>query len=390
MVQVYHILTQVINADYFPKDYTDARARFLRDVQNVPGEKQTLTWDIPSRTERDLATDVLFLPPLRSAGKLFVLISGVHGLEGYAGNALQSMFLREFLPRLNRQNTGVLMIHALNPFGFKHHRRGTEGNVNLNRNCSTNGSLYSFKNPAALELVKRFIPRTPVEATTCHLMTRMRRENGSIWFDDVALDEFVKGVGMGQFESNEALEFGGFGPEPQIEELIAQLKKLMPDYQDIVLLDLHTGLGDRGRLHLLTGDTDGSVHPALFKELFDVEKDKEFYAFTPAEEEGFYKTLGATNNIFPELARPHQRVCALTMEFGTLGHDLEAQLLGLNRWMLEEQGLIFGYKNPQLEKKLRADYFEKFFPSDPAWRKSVIAAARGLFERVFTRAGVLN
>lgn len=379
-----------MSGDLFPKDFADARARFLRATESVAGEKQTFKWNIPSKSEEGLSTDVLFLPPRSRADRLFVILSAVHGPEGYAGHAIQSMFLRDFVPRLRREGTGVLIVHAMNPFGFKNHRRGTELGVNLNRNCSTTTELYKFKNPTSLELSRRFVPRAPVDSPVSFLISRMRKEKNGIFFDDVSLDDFIKGVGTGQFETAEGLEFGGFGPEPQTAALIAQLRKLVPDYKDIVLLDLHTGLGDRGRLHLLTGDTEGSVHPELFRELFDVQADQAVYAFTPAEEEGFYKTLGATNNIFPELARKDQRVCALTMEYGTLGHDLSAQLESLTRWLLEEQGLVHGFKNAALERKVRAEYLEKFYPADPAWKASVLNAARGLFERVFTRAGALN
>jgi hypothetical protein len=218
----------------------------------------------------------------------------------------------------------------------------------------------------------------------------MRQEKGNLYFGDQTLDEIIKVVGMGQFKAREGLEFGGFGPEPQIAKLVAKLQELIPQYEDIVLLDLHTGLGHRARLHLLTGDTEGSVHPELFKELFHVDEDREVYEFTPADQEGFYATFGATNNIFPEIAKPPQRIAALTMEFGTLGHDLPSQIEGLNQWLLEHQGGLYGYKTEEIEIMVKRNYLEKFFPSDPEWRKKILGAAEELFRRVFARADLLN
>ena len=57
------------------------------------------------------------------------------GVEGFAGSAIQIQFLKERIggPELPR-SFGVLLIHALNPYGFAHLRRANECNVDLNRN----------------------------------------------------------------------------------------------------------------------------------------------------------------------------------------------------------------------------------------------------------------
>jgi hypothetical protein len=215
-------------------------------------------------------------------------------------------------------------------------------------------------------------------------------KDGKMRLADVSMDEFIKTVGVGQFEDPTGLEFGGFGPEPQIVELIAKLRALMPSYRDITLFDMHTGLGDRGRLHLLTGDVDRAVDPSLFAEMFRPDEDGDVYDFTSAETEGFYKTSGATNNVFPELAAIEQRVCALTWEFGTLGHDRPAQIDSLNRWLVEHQGLHHGYATPAVEAKVRAAYLDKFRPDDPAWRESILKTSEECFRRVFRRLGLLG
>ena len=75
--------------------------------------------------------------------------SGTHGIEGYLGSAIQLRFLHElFLQQEKRLRTNnvhapptkntpvkkVLLIHAINPYGMRHHRRTNENNVDLNRN----------------------------------------------------------------------------------------------------------------------------------------------------------------------------------------------------------------------------------------------------------------
>ena len=94
--------------------------------------------------------------------------SGVHGIEGYLGSAIQIRFLHELLllhhKRRRVENHSmhnhvhttsastsasstttstissghkvqkILLIHSVNPYGMRHHRRTNENNVDLNRN----------------------------------------------------------------------------------------------------------------------------------------------------------------------------------------------------------------------------------------------------------------
>jgi hypothetical protein len=373
--------------NHFPSDYSDARRRFLEFSGSAPAERGK--WRIPSAKDSDLYVDHVYFPATDVPEKLFVIVSGIHGLEAYAGHAIQAMFFKEFLPKLALRDTGFLVVHCMNPYGFKYHRRCTENEVNLNRNSSLTAELFKNQNPESLRLSDLFVPKAPVDSRQSRLIGQMRREGKSVRFGEVSLDAFTKAVSAGQFSSESGLEFGGFGPEPQTRALGERLREILPKYRDIVLLDLHTGLGERGRLHLLGDGDPKSIDQSLFAELFDREKDQGVYEYTPSDAEGFYPTFGALNGLFPELAGENQRVLALTMEFATMGHDLDAQLAGLNRWMLEHQGAHYGYASPELEAQVKAEYLDRFYPNDSAWKSNVLKLSGELFSRVFSRAGIL-
>jgi hypothetical protein len=108
--------------------------------------------------------DVAILPGSAAGGGGNVVIhtSGVHGVEGYAGSAIQLAFLKmmEAAPVPHQGSTAqsngnakeealdqnlrrptVLLIHAFNPFGMAHFRRSNENNVDLNRNGLRDFSL---------------------------------------------------------------------------------------------------------------------------------------------------------------------------------------------------------------------------------------------------------
>ncbi len=370
----------------FPANYAESRKRFIARVAGLAGPKEPGRWEVPSRRSEDLSVDWVFLPATQEPRTLVVITSGVHGSEAYAGSACLEMFFREILPLVDRRGVGLFLAHAMNPYGFKHHSRCTESHVNLNRNFSPDGSIYRLRNEESLRLCERFLSKEPVSSLRARLIEVMKAENGTVTFEGVTLDRLIKATAPGQFERPEYVEYGGRGPEPQTAAFIAKMREILPPYRDVLGLDLHTGLGHRGRLHLLTGGAEIATHPELFAKIFHAEADREFYELTPPEADGFYDVHGCLNNVFGELAGPHQRACGITMEYGTLGHGFEAQIDGLNRSLLEIQGAHHGFADQELERQARALAFERSYPDDDEWRASVVRAARGLFERVFARA----
>ena len=373
---------------YFSESYAASRLRFKEQVKKIGSGVQIEEWAIPGKVDDDLFVDVAYWPPIENPETLFVVTSGIHGSETYAGSAIQQMLLQEILPQLNRTHAGLLIVHSMNPFGFKHHRRTTEGGVNLNRNFSVSGELYKTKNPESARMHERFHSRKTVSTARSSLFDFLVMHDGKAFFADVSLDEFTKATAPGQYIRPDDLEFGGKQLEPQSLKLIEKLRELMPQFRDVIALDLHTGLGDRNRLHLLTSGSGADLHPELFAKLFDPLADQKIYEYTPASAEGFYEVHGSLNCAFVELAEPQHRVCAITMEFGTLGHSLEAQLESTNSFFVDHQGLYYGYSSPELEAAIRKENFERSYPQNDQWRCAVIEASRGLFENVIKRAGL--
>ncbi len=370
--------------NYFPLNYQDSRQRFRHLIQKLT-PTQTEEWPVPSKTDRDLFVDSAFWPALKESKTLLVVTSGIHGSETYAGSAILQMFLTEIMPKMNRDEVGVLLVHAMNPYGFKHHRRTTENGVNLNRNFSISGELFKTRNVDSENMHGRFFRREKVSTSRCSMMDSLEVSDGVAFFNGVSMDEFTKATAPGQFIKPEDLEYGGQALEPQSLKLVEKLKEIMPQYRDVLSLDLHTGLGDQNRLHLLTSGSGKDLHPGLFAELFDTVADKPYYEHTPASAEGFYEVHGSMNCAFADLALEHQRVCSITMEFGTLGHSLEAQLRSLNNFVVEHQGRYCGYVSEAVQAEVQKESFERSYPQSDDWRQAVIAASRGLFTQVFNR-----
>lgn len=372
-------------SEYFPQNYVESRRRFLNDAEKIAAPVDIGSWKIPSKTDSDLTVDHVWMPPLGKPKTLLTLITGIHGSETYAGSALLDLFMQEILPEINREHVGIFIVHAMNPYGFKNHQRCTENKVNLNRNFSVSGELFKKQNVESKRMHELFYEKKPVSSPHGSLMRHLREVGDKTYFGDISYDQLVKSISPGQFEHPEHLEYGGRGPEPQTQMLTEFMRKIIPQFQDIIALDIHTGLGDRGRLHLLTDGQSQTLNKSLFDQILHPEEDKEFYVFTPPATEGFYQVHGATNSLFGDLATKNQRVCAITLEYGTLGHSREQKIRDWNNFMTEHQGHNFGYTTPEVEKTVRQNNFERSYPNDTEWKKSILLAGEGLIRRIVER-----
>lgn len=124
---------------FFSEGYWEAREKFRRAAEAAPGWKLH-TFSIVGAT---YTTDVAVLPG--SGDGLVVHLSGVHGVEGYAGSAVQIALISQLAA--SSQHPGsptIILVHAVNPYGMAHFRRFNENNVDLNRNALTPHGLQEM------------------------------------------------------------------------------------------------------------------------------------------------------------------------------------------------------------------------------------------------------
>lgn len=134
-----------VSLSFFSDDYAAARSAFLSAATAADAELTSHVLPVIGRPGREprgesLVTDVAWLGP-RSAESVLMLVSGTHGIEGYAGSACQVSLLATGLPR--DAKTATLLVHALNPYGFARGRRVNEDNVDLNRNFVNHEARWS-------------------------------------------------------------------------------------------------------------------------------------------------------------------------------------------------------------------------------------------------------
>jgi Protein of unknown function (DUF2817) len=133
--------------DYFPTTYEDSRARFLQSLDLIQQKWPSAQLEAHSlKNFSDLTIDWLWAHPQKK-DTLIIISMAEHGIEGFVGYAMMKVFIEEFAPRLNPENTGLLLIHGLNPWGMKYHRKVNEHSVDLNRNFVIDGKFDPAINP---------------------------------------------------------------------------------------------------------------------------------------------------------------------------------------------------------------------------------------------------
>ena len=108
--------------DAFADDYLTASSKFLDACAGRAGKLSRFEHPDCRIDGQALTTDVFYIGA-ESASKLLVLISATHGVEGFAGSAIQLDTLRTLSSESLPDDVAVLFIHALNPHGFAWLRR---------------------------------------------------------------------------------------------------------------------------------------------------------------------------------------------------------------------------------------------------------------------------
>lgn len=225
---------------HFASTYAEARRKF-REAASARGlaVEAHLHPTAVGATGEALAIDVALLGP-QEAPALLLLTSATHGVEGFCGSACQVGLLEDddFVAAVTASGAAVLLVHALNPFGFSHLRRTNEDNVDLNRNFRDFG-LAVPANAAYAELHEFIVPATwpPADANEARIATYLQRHGRAV---------LQAAISSGQCDFPDGLFYGGNAPAWSNGVLRETLRQRCATRQRLAWIDFHTGLGPWG------------------------------------------------------------------------------------------------------------------------------------------------
>ena len=224
--------------DFFSENYAHARTKFLSAAKNAGAALHA--YEHPSQRGPDggrLSIDVGIIgPPDASRGLL--LISGTHGVEGFAGSGCQVGFFRDSLYEALGKSACAIVVHALNPYGFAWIRRVNEDNVDLNRN------FQDFTQP---------LPSNEAYDALHSMLVPSDWDGAGRLSADAQLQELLRRNGVaalqtaisaGQYSHPDGLFFGGIAETWSTATFKQIIQTHIPKaVTRLVVIDLHTGLG---------------------------------------------------------------------------------------------------------------------------------------------------
>ena len=206
----------------------------------------------PSPDGSPLFADIVRLGT-SDARQLLVVISGTHGVEGFAGSAIQTSALHSVRNQPLPRDTGLILIHALNPYGFAWCRRVDAQNIDVNRNLLDHDTVAP-DNPDYESLHRVLCPQEWSDATRAagvRTLSDFQARHGRTCLENA--------LAKGQRSHDDGLFYGGRAPSWSIELLRSTLATTAMHAERIILLDVHTGLGSYGGCQLICGiDEDDS------------------------------------------------------------------------------------------------------------------------------------
>jgi len=340
----------------FSRSYRDARGRFL---QSAAARGAVLEHHVhPSArgvNGEELAIDVALLGP-PDAERIVLVTSGTHGVEGYCGSGVQNALLAEtaLLDRAAARGVRLMLLHALNPYGFSHFRRTNEDNVDLNRN------FVDFDRPAApdpdYEEVHAllFPPTYPWPESNREAVARYIAHRGQA--------HWQWAITHGQRVRPDGLFYAGDRPAWSNRVLRELLRRHVGGRRELLWVDVHTGLGPTGVGERIYAGRDNAADLARTRAVWG-DRVTSVYdgSSTSARIDGIIGNA-------PYLACPQARLAAIALEFGTVPLDQVIDALRLEQWV---RNCAAG--DEALRALARQRLLDAFFVDTDGWRDAVIA-----------------
>jgi hypothetical protein len=369
---------------FFPETYEASRERFRNylPIVQMMWPKAKLYQHRLSGDE-DLTIDWIYSEAAETNQKVLLFTIGEHGVEGYVGSAMMQFFNEKYMPKLDPRNTGILLVHAINPWGMKHHRRGNRDNIDLNRTFLWQVDHDPNFNPEYDKIAKFLNPGSQI---TNLLFDEIGYTLKLFWYiARVGMKNFRYALLLGQYRHPKGLYFGGTERPEETQVLIDLYKQMMSTYDQILHLDMHTGYGPRYQMSLVNSPLDKGTseyfvkrfnHPLVVAATAD-----EFYAIRGDMIDYVY---ALQQNEFPD-----RRLYATSFEFGTLGNTLYGLFQSPRAMIHENRAYWHGARNEELLAKAKHGFEELFNPAAKDWKEKAVADGDQAFEGILKAEGYI-
>lgn len=364
---------------YFSDSYDVSRLKFRGLLETIQQRWPSARLETVPMPSEQYTVDIIASEP-RQNDQLLLVTTGQHGVEGYAGGAFLQLLVREYLDKLDPRRTGLVLLHAINPWGMAHFRRVNENNVDLNRNfIRDDWQQFSDLNKDYPRLRFLLEPGPLPE-----------KGGGAAFYRRVARALFKAGSGgikraltLGQYQFAKGLYYGGASYQPAVAWLIDFYKGILAGNKHVLHLDIHTGYGPANRMTIVNSFLEHRDTEALKKRIgYDL--------IVKADPEGFYDMQGDMIDYICWLQQTQfaaTKLYSTCFEFGTLGDSFGGLFKSLRALIEENQLWQQGSQQTVRADGIKKQFQEAFFPSSPLWRQGVLADSRRALAGVLASEG---
>ncbi|TNF91621.1 MAG: DUF2817 domain-containing protein [Gammaproteobacteria bacterium] len=355
---------------YFSSSYKAARFKFLEATRKKGGNIQSYEHPETGPNGERLYIDLAFFGSPDNTDAL-VVSSGTHGVEGFAGSGIQTGLLSEGITTNLPHNLNLIMIHALNPYGMAHIRRFTEDNVDLNRNFAD----HSTQHPENREYEELANVIAPASIT---FWSEVKSWGYLLWY------RFTKGktavqsaISKGQYSHPTGLFYGGRSNTWSNNTLRSIVHDYLQNKKRVVLIDLHTGLGEYGHAEVILNVPENSPEYRRANNIWG----QGFVRTTVTGQSVSVHIANSIKNAFSKMMH-NSEVTAVSLEFGTYPPMEVFKALRAENWLHHHADP----KHPKA-KQIKTCLLSAFYPDDENWNTMVWKKGKDVVERAITFLG---
>lgn len=338
--------------DAFSNDYFEARKKFLEAATSVGARVKSIEHPEKAPNGEAIYMDIAELGP-NDAEVGVLLQAGIHGPEAYCGSGIQIQLLRT--PEILNLYEGrkLVLVHGHNPYGWAWCRRVDENNIDVNRN------YVDFNKPHAVnenyKTVRDLLMPDDFDDAAEQAIYDWIEEHGQQKFATIAM--------VGQRIDETGLFYGGVKPNWTNQTFRREVLPLLSKQRKVMLIDLHTGLGEYADGIILHVYPKGSQKAKMLDDWYEGKVDGGMDVLDNDQVD--YDNSGSVVASFAGFY-PDKDTQAIVVEYGT--GDLSKILIALvkDNW-LHVKGDVNSAKGKAIKKEL----LHMLYPNTDEWKTGV-------------------
>lgn len=357
----------MLDINPWPSDYFSSRQDFIASAQSCGAQLTSKSIKALGPKAEPLTLDLAACVSATDKHRI-VITSGVHGAEGFIGAATQLQVLRLIADEGLPKDTGVVLIHAVNPWGYAHLRRVNEDNVDVNRNF-IDFDQYSMVHPASYAELNPIInPEIPPSFSGD---VRYWLSAGKLIVKHRGIEPLAGPIATGQYQYPKGLFFGGQHACESRTHLEQWVQEYTADIPLVTVLDVHSGLGEFGQATLISNTNCAAINESVEW----LQKHYEMPIVLDNAPDNAYNASGSFSQ-WCQTCLAEQHFTFLCVEIGTVN-----PLKVFSALRRENQAYHWAKPNSIVYEKTKQSLLKVFSPDSEHWREKAVEQGVSVFKK---------